>query len=97
MAVDQLVLVVATSHQLALLKSIELDDLRRARWVLREKGSGTRQIFENALRKLGVNPATLDVVMELPTNEAVRSVVEAGAGATAISRLVAADKLRQGR
>jgi len=64
--------------------------------VLREKGSGTRQIFENALRKLGVNPATLDVVMELPTNEAVRSVVEAGAGATAISRLVAADKLSAG-
>jgi DNA-binding transcriptional LysR family regulator len=95
-AVDQLILVVANSHQLASLKSIELDNLRRARWVLREKGSGTRQIFENALRKLGVNPATLDVVMELPTNEAVRSLVEAGAGATAISRLVAADKLSAG-
>jgi len=96
-AVDQLILVVANSHQLASRKTIELDHLRRARWVLREKGSGTRQIFENALRKLGVNPATLDVVMELPTNEAVRSLVEAGAGATAISRLVAADKLSAGR
>jgi DNA-binding transcriptional LysR family regulator len=95
-AVDQLILVVANSHQLASLKSIELDHLRRARWVLREKGSGTRQVFENALRKLGVNPATLDVVMELPTNEAVGSLVEAGAGATAISRLVAADKLSAG-
>jgi len=95
-AIDQLILVVANSHQLASLKSIELDHLRGARWVLREKGSGTRQIFEDALRRLGVNPATLDVVMELPTNEAVRSVVEAGAGATAISRLVAADKLSAG-
>jgi DNA-binding transcriptional LysR family regulator len=34
--------------------------------------------------------------MELPSNEAVRSVVEAGAGATAISRLVVADKLATG-
>jgi DNA-binding transcriptional LysR family regulator len=34
--------------------------------------------------------------MELPSNEAVRSVVEAGAGATVISRLVVADKLSGG-
>jgi DNA-binding transcriptional LysR family regulator len=53
-------------------------------------------VFEKGLRNLGVDPATLDVVMELPTNEAVRSVVEAGAGATVISRLVAADKLSAG-
>jgi DNA-binding transcriptional LysR family regulator len=64
--------------------------------VLREKGSGTRQVFEEALRKRGIDPATLDVVMELPSNEAVRSVVEAGAGATVISRLVVADKLSGG-
>ena len=91
--VDQLVMVVAKSHELSSVKSIEVDHLRRARWVLREKGSGTRQVFEDGLRRLGVDPAELDVVMELPSNEAVRSVVEAGAGATAISRLVVADKL----
>ena len=94
--VDQLVMVVAKSHELASVKSIEVDHLRRARWVLREKGSGTRQVFEDGLRRLGVDPAELDVVMELPSNEAVRSVVEAGAGATAISRLVVADKLAAG-
>jgi DNA-binding transcriptional LysR family regulator len=95
-AVDQLVLVVANSHDLASVKSVGRDHLRTLRWVLREKGSGTRQVFENALRGLGIDPATLDVVMELPSNEAVRSVVEAGAGATVISKLVAADKLSAG-
>jgi DNA-binding transcriptional LysR family regulator len=92
-AVDQLVMVVAKSHELASVKSIELDHLRRARWVLREKGSGTRQVFEDGLRKRGFDPTALDVAMELPSNEAVRSVVEAGAGVTAISRLVVVDKL----
>jgi DNA-binding transcriptional LysR family regulator len=91
--VDQLVMVVAKSHELASVHSIEVDHLRRARWVLREKGSGTRQVFEDGLRHRGVDPLELDVVMELPSNEAVRSVVEAGAGVTAISRLVVADKL----
>ena len=95
-AVDQLVLVVAKSHEFASLKTVERDHLLAARWVLREKGSGTRQVFEEALRSRGIDPAALDVVMELPSNEAVRSVVEAGAGATAISKLVVADKLSAG-
>jgi DNA-binding transcriptional LysR family regulator len=95
-AVDQLVLVVAKAHELASLKTVERDHLLAARWVLREKGSGTRQVFEDALRSRGIDPATLDVVMELPSNEAVRSVVEAGAGATAISKLVVVDKLSGG-
>ena len=96
LAVDQLVLVVAKSHELASIKSIERDHLRSARWVLREKGSGTRQVFEDALRNCGIDPASLDIVMELPSNEAVRSVVEAGAGATVISRLVVVDKVSAG-
>ncbi len=95
-AVDQLVIVVAKSHELASLKTIEIDNLRRARWVLREKGSGTRQVFEDGLRRRGFDPVELDVIMELPSNEAVRSVVEAGAGATVISRFVAADRLSAG-
>jgi DNA-binding transcriptional LysR family regulator len=95
-AVDQLVLVVATSHELASLKSIQPKHLLRTRWVLRERGSGTREMFEEALRKRGIEPAGLDVVMELPSNEAVRSVVEIGAGATVISRLVVADKISAG-
>ena len=94
--VDQLVLVVAQSHEFASLKTVEPDHLLAARWVLREKGSGTRQVFEHALRSRDIDPSALDVVMELPSNEAVRSVVEAGAGATAISKLVVMDKLSAG-
>ena len=65
-------------------------------WVLRERGSGTRQVFEDALAAFGVDPERLDVRMELPSNEAVRAAVEAGAGATVISRLVAAAGIASG-
>jgi DNA-binding transcriptional LysR family regulator len=57
-------------------------------WVLREKGSGTRAMFEAALRKFGVKLTDLRVALELPSNEAVRAAVEAGDCATAISNLV---------
>ena len=96
-AVDQLVVVVGTSHALAAPNAVEFNQILAARWVLREKGSGTRQVFEDALRRSGFDPARLDVVMELPSNEAVSGVVEAGGGVTALSRLVVADKLAAGK
>jgi DNA-binding transcriptional LysR family regulator len=92
--IDRLVLVSAASRLDA--KRFKPADLVKLRWVLREKGSGTRQIFEHTLRKYGVDPTHLDVAMELPSNEAVCSAVEAGAGATVISMLVVAQKLAAG-
>ena len=76
---------------------MEPEELSRLKWTLRERGSGTRQIFEDAARAYGIDPDTLDVTLELPSNEAVRNAVEAGAGATVISRLVAEPRLTAGR
>jgi DNA-binding transcriptional LysR family regulator len=70
--------------------------LKSLRWVFREQGSGTRAIFEAALARLGLTASDLDIVLELPSNEAVRSAVEDGAGAAALSRLAVAASLRSG-
>ncbi|EJW11473.1 LysR family transcriptional regulator YeiE [Rhodovulum sp. PH10] len=86
---DRLVLVVASGHPFAGRREMAPADLLRLDWVLRERGSGTRQVFEDALRGFGLDPTELSVALELPSNESVRSAVEAGAGATVISRLVA--------
>jgi DNA-binding transcriptional LysR family regulator len=93
---DELVLVGPPSHPLCRASSITADDLRSARWVLREAGSGTRAVFEAALEQLGIDPAELDVAFDLPSNEAVRGAVEAGAGVTVISRLVVIRALKAG-
>jgi DNA-binding transcriptional LysR family regulator len=65
----------------------------KVEWVLRERGSGTRSVFEDALAELGVK-AALRVALELPSNEAVRSAAEAGLGAAVISASIAALALR---
>jgi DNA-binding transcriptional LysR family regulator len=102
---DELVLVVAPGHPWAALDSGPASspeafpaevDLSDSAWVLREHGSGTRGIFEKIVRNLGGDPSTLDIALELPSNEAVRSAVEAGAGATVMSRLVAASSIQAG-
>ena len=48
------------------------------------------------LRLWALSVDRLNVALELPSNEAVRIAVEAGAGATVISRLVAEPSLRAG-
>ncbi|MCP9308488.1 LysR family transcriptional regulator [Zymomonas mobilis] len=77
-------------------KDIDADYLRSARWVVREKGSGTRSTFDQFLRLYGVDPDSLDTVLVLPSNEAVRTAVEAGAGITALSSFVVTPALKAG-
>lgn len=90
---DEMVIVVSPHYHSRLLAPI---DLTKVRWVFRERGSGTRAIFERALADNGIDPARLDIVLELPSNEAVRSAVLDGAGAAALSRLAVATAIRAG-
>jgi DNA-binding transcriptional LysR family regulator len=96
MARDQLIIVVAPDHPWATRKKITYDDLVKTEWILREPGSGTRSVFEDALAEAGVLASSLNVALELPTNEAARAAVEAGMGATAISASAAVSSLEAG-
>lgn len=71
-------------------------ELCAARWLLRERGSGTRQVLESHLTETGIDPGRLDPALVLPSNEAVRTAAEAGAGIAALSRLVVAPALAAG-
>ncbi|CCB66378.1 LysR substrate-binding domain-containing protein [Hyphomicrobium sp. MC1] len=94
---DRLVIVVAPNHPLAGKETLEVADIKAMTWVMREQGSGTRGEFETSLKDHGVETADLNVVLELPSNEAVCAAVEAGVGATAISNLVAEAGLLAGK
>jgi DNA-binding transcriptional LysR family regulator len=72
-------------------------DIRTARWIMREKGSGTRRLLEHALEKVGIDCASLDIALVLPSNESVRAATEARAGISALSHLVVADSLTANR
>ena len=78
---DQIVVVAAPDHELLKREPITPSDLMEVEWVLRERGSGTRSVFEASLMKFGLKAQALRVALELPSNEAVRSAAEAGLGA----------------
>lgn len=94
---DRLALVAAPGHDWTRRPPLASADLKGSPWVLREPGSGTRMVLEDVLAGQGLTPDDLDVVLELPSNEAVRTAVEAGAGAAILSTLVVQSSLASGR
>jgi len=95
-AQDELVLVIASKLAGAVPKKINAAFLKSLSWILREVGSGTREILETALVQYGLSVKDLETQLELPSNEAVRSAVLSGAGASVLSRMVVETGLASG-
>jgi DNA-binding transcriptional LysR family regulator len=95
-AEDDLVLVVKAPPRAPKRRPLSASDLKAMRWISRERGSGTRVLFEKAVREAGLQTADLDVALELPSNESVRAAVIDGAGAAVLSKLVVAAALDAG-
>jgi DNA-binding transcriptional LysR family regulator len=91
---DELVVFCAADHPLAAQPTVSEEDLSQAGWILREPGSGTREVFDNAV--LG-RLRTINLVMELGHTEAIIRSVEAGLGISCASRLTLADALEHHR
>jgi len=93
---DKLILVAAPNHPWAAARPDPAKDFSSANWICREHGSGTRVAFEAMLARLGLDPGGFRIALELPSNEAIKAAVEAGAGVTILSRLVVRDALEAG-
>ncbi len=90
---DPLVIVAGPDHPLAGRKAT-VEDLATAAWVLREKGSGTRAVFERAIEgKFRVDR----VPAEFSGIEAVKRAVMAGAGLGCMSGSAVVAEIRAGQ
>jgi DNA-binding transcriptional LysR family regulator len=91
---DRLQIVVGQSHPWYERSEILLGELTATDWVMRESGSGTQQMFEQALQDWGVSVAALSVMLVLTTSEMIKAVVESGVGAAAISEMMIQKELQ---
>jgi DNA-binding transcriptional LysR family regulator len=94
---DRLALVVGSRHPWCARPPQGLHDLTASKWVLREEGSGTRRTFEAMLEANGQSAASLDVFLELPSNEAICAAIADSALATVVSHMVAEPLILAGR
>lgn len=70
---DELVLVCNSKNPLTNRETIGIDDLKQMRFLLREQGSGTLEVIDDALKALGVKLSDLQVEMQLGSTESIKS------------------------
>ncbi len=92
---DRLAIVVAPGHPWARRSTpLSVEELARTSLVLREKGSGTRQVLEDALARHGYH---VSANLELGSTSAIIGAARRGEGPAVISSLAVFDDLAGGR
>jgi DNA-binding transcriptional LysR family regulator len=87
---DELVVILSPLHPWAKTKKeVSIFDLTKEPFILREEGSGTRQIIEKYLNKHGIGTSDMKVTLVLGSTEAIKEAVESGIGISIVSRWAA--------
>ncbi|RFU39490.1 LysR family transcriptional regulator [Actinomadura logoneensis] len=94
-ATDRLVVVVAPGHPWARRRSgITPEELATTPLILREEGSGTREVLDRALAAHG---GAAPPMFQLASTTALKGSAVSGAGPVVVSELAVADELARGR
>lgn len=83
---DELVVVVPEGHRLSRFTELKVQELLAEKWIIREKGSGTRKTIEDLLAANGIKHEDLPVYIEAGSTEAVLASVESGMGISIVSK-----------
>ena len=89
---DVLIPFCSPDHPLAKANTLSDADLLKQHWIVREKGSGTRQAFDHAMH--GLLPDLQ--IMELEHTEAIKRAVEANLGISCLSHFTLEDAFARG-
>jgi DNA-binding transcriptional LysR family regulator len=93
---DELVVIISSQHPWHKKKDVSIFDLTKEPFILREEGSGTRQIIEKYLSKHGISTHDMKVSMMLGSTEAIKEAVESGIGISIVSRWAARKESKYG-
>jgi DNA-binding transcriptional LysR family regulator len=88
---DELVIICSPKHPLSRKKKVSKTDLTGLSFIIREPGSGTRAIFENAMRQAGLSWKRGGVYN---STEAIKHAVMSNLGLAVVSRFSIEDELK---
>lgn len=91
---DELVFITCRDHPWTKMGKILESDIVKEKIIMREKGSGTREVFIAALDR---NFIDYSIFMELGHTEAIKKAVEAGLGISCISKKCIKDEINYGK
>jgi DNA-binding transcriptional LysR family regulator len=91
--IDEMALIAAPKHSLVRKGPIDPEALGRMTLLVREPGSGTREVVAAALEQAGVHPGE---TIEIGSTEAIKQLVAAGFGVAIVSLAAARDQIALG-
>jgi DNA-binding transcriptional LysR family regulator len=81
---DELVLVSSVSHPFAKKEKISVTELENREFIVREEGSGTRNLFESVMTDKGIH---WDIAGVYNNAESIKNAVSTGLGVSVMSRM----------
>jgi len=93
---DELVFIIPPLHQWAKKKTISILEITKEPFILREEGSGTRQMIEKYLLSHGINTSNMRIALVLGSTESIKEAVENGMGVSIISKWAAKKEVKYG-
>lgn len=91
---NPLVVIAAPGHPFTHSKKLKLEEVLNERFIIREKGSGTRSAIERHIHKFNQSCAS---TLEMRSNETIKHAVEAGLGLGIVSQHTIQPELDSGR
>lgn len=88
-------LIVISSPDLGETGEMQINDLVKLPFIMREEGSGTRKVTEQIFKSKGITLSTLNVAGIFGSTDAVKQAVKAGLGISILSRFAVVDELHQ--
>lgn len=92
-AEDEMVVVASSRHVLSETEEIDIHELENETWIVREKGSGTREATEKLFRQFAFTPARF---MNFGSTQPIKEAVGAGLGISMLSQWAIQKELQNG-
>jgi DNA-binding transcriptional LysR family regulator len=93
---DELAIIIPPFHPWAKKKVVSILEITKEPFILREEGSGTRQMIEKYLSAHGINTSDMLIALVLGSTESIKEAVEGGMGVSILSRWAAKKELKYG-
>lgn len=93
---DELCLIVPPFHPWAKKKVVSILEVTKEPFILREEGSGTRQMIEKYLASHGINTGDMRIALVLGSTESIKEAVESGIGISIVSKWAARKEVKYG-
>lgn len=93
---DRIFVVAPSDHPLTRKKRVNVEELSKVPWIIREEGSGTQIAVEKALRKKSKSLKEFNVVIEMGSTSSVKEGVKAKLGLAFLSGKATEEEVSQG-